>query len=188
MVFMRRATLVLSVLMAGVSGGSAYAQRSGSENYLGASIGTYMPTQSRVREAFGSSMVSYGITVVQPYRPNSARLRFDVDSLSLSRNGNRFFFIGGSAGYTVGFGPVQGENRNAGFLRIGAGPAYFDYDVTQNFTKRSGRRLALYGTAEAGYTVAKNILVSTRYVQTPKFDGYDFSGVELRLTFAAFKL
>lgn len=171
-------------------GSSAPAQNQNplSNSYIGVSVGTYLPSQGRTRDVFGSSPVSYGATLAQPYKLNSTRLRFDFDALSLNNDGNRFFMIGASVGYTRGFGATEGPNRNAGFFRVGVGPSYYNYDITQAGLNSRGNRISFYGAAELGYTVAKNVILSARYLQTPRFDGYDFSGIELKVTLAAFKL
>ncbi len=159
-------------------------------NYLGVSVGTYILTQGAARDAFGNAPVSYGVALVQPYRRAGRGLRFDVAGLSLNSGGNRLFLLGGTVGYEVQALP-QGEKPTA-FARVGVGPAYFSYDADLgsgvNRRNVNGNKIGFIGSAEVGYTLTRNFILSARYLQTQKFDGLDFSGIELKLTAAAFKL
>ena len=156
------------------------------DTYLGATIGTYFLTDGNTRDAFGSSPVTYGFGLAQPYRTAKRGLRFDVTSLSLSSSGNNFFLLGGTVGYEVQ--ALNNNGRPSAFARVGVGPAYYHYDVNRAGNDVNGNRVSFLGTAEVGYTFAERFIVSARYLATPELSGYNFSGLQLSLTFAAFKL
>lgn len=158
------------------------------DNYLGVSIGTYLPFDGDVRDAFGDAPISYGIALAQPYRTARRGLRFDVTSLGLNSNGNNFFLLGGTVGYEVQ-GLKQGDRPTA-FARAGIGPAFYHYDVDRagNGNDARGDKISFIGTAEVGYTFANRFILSGRYLATPSMDGLNFSGLQFSLTYAAFKL
>ena len=156
------------------------------QNYLGASVGTYIFTQGNARDAFGNAPISYGVALVQPYRRAGRGLRFDATGLSLNSDGNRLFLLGATVGYEVQ--ALKKGDEPSAFARIGVGPAYFSYNADYNNRSVDGNKLGLIGSAEVGYTITRNFIVSARYLQTPEYDGLNFSGLELKLTAAFFKL
>lgn len=158
------------------------------DNYIGVTVGTFLPFDSDVRDAFGTAPISYGIALAQPYRTARRGLRFDVTSLGLNSDGNNFFLLGGTVGYEVQ--ALQQGNRPTAFARVGVGPAYYHYDVDRGGVQNdaNGDRISFIGTAEIGYTFANRFILSGRYLATPDLDGLNFSGVQISLTYAAFKL
>lgn len=175
---------VSGVLARGV--GAQFSNRTRPQNYLGASVGTYIFTGGNARDAFGNAPVSYGAALVQPYRRAGRGPRFDATVLSLNSGGNNLFILGATIGYEVQ--ALKKKDEPSAFARVGVGPAYFSYDANYNNRSVDGRRLGLIGSAEVGYTITRNFIVSARYLQTPSYDGLNFSGLELKLTAALFKL
>lgn len=170
-------------LVAAVSSAQSSSVR---DNYLGVSIGTYLLTDGDTRDAFGTSPISYGIALVQPYRTAARGLRFDVQTLSLNAEGNTFFLLGGTIGYEVQ--ALNQGDRPTAFARIGVGPAFYSYDVERGANDVDGSKISFLGSAEVGYTFADRFVLSAKYIVTPDLDGLNFSGLQFQLTFAAFKL
>lgn len=189
MVVVRRTSIFTSVslvtgILALAAVGSAQTVRP--DNYLGVSIGTFLPSDSLTRDIFGDAPISYGVSLVQPYRQARRGPRFDFSTLSLNNDGNNFFMVGATIGYE--FRADRDPNKPVTFARVGIGPMYQTYDVGNGAFNASGNKFGVYGTGELGVTLTKNLILSARYYAMPDVDGLNFSGLQLSATIAAFKL
>lgn len=184
---MRRALPFAALALSAVPALSA-AQVDTRNTYLGGSVGTYLFTDGDTRDEFGSAPISYGVALVQPYREARRGLRFDLASLALNANGNDFFMLGVTIGYEVQ-ALRQGDKPTA-FVRAGVGPAYYHVRVNRAGTANDidTNEVSFIGSAEVGYTFADRFVLSAKYLATPTYGSLNFSGVQLQLTVAAFKL
>lgn len=161
---------------------AAHAQQTSNLNF-GGSVGVYMPTNSRVKDAFGSSVFNIGIGPVGSNRPSSGSLTPSIDFLSASNDGNRLFI----GTLTYGYERHLAEGLTVPYVRVFGGGAYFDYGIDQPGGRESAKRIGGVAGAEIGLVFAQRLRVAARYNFYTKQD-FDFNGLTLTATYALFKL
>ena len=182
----RRPLLALATLALAAP---ACAQFGGAEDRfnLGARIGVYLPTDSAIRDAFGNSIVTYGIGSVGGRRPTPGKITPEVDFISASRNGNRLFIGSLTFGYEYHFSK-QLEQTTIPYARVFGGAAYFDYGInTSANTRVSARKVGLNYGAEVGLLFVNRVRLAARYNAFTEQDGFNFNGVVLTATANLFR-
>lgn len=154
---------------------------------LGAQVGVYMPTNGAIRDAFGSSVLNFGLGPVgDPRRPGSGSVTPGLEFLTANKNGNRLFIGTFTYGYEKHFGDENA--KTVPYARVFAGGAYFDYGITEISGRKSAKRFGATGGAEVGVVLASRLKLSAKYNLFSKQDGFDFNGLTLSATFSVFKL
>src|SRR4051812_39053139 len=89
--------------------------------YLGLEAGAYFPTDTVIRNVFGSTLPRIGINFINNSQPDKMKPSFNFAVIGANKNGNRFLAIP----FTVGIGKQYGA-LGAGarpYWRVGAGAA-----------------------------------------------------------------
>lgn len=156
--------------------------------YLGLEAGAYFPTNSVIRDVFGSTLPRIGINFINNNQPNKFKPSFNFGVIGANKNGSRFLAIP----VTVGVGQQYGHPGSGSrpYWRAGAGAAYFDYSIDQNNTGNpiAARKVGFCGVAEAGILLSERVRLSAAYNYFSKQDDFDFSGWELKVSFLFWKL
>lgn len=152
---------------------------------LGGSAGVFFPTSSVLRDKFGSSVTSIGISPSDESLPSAARIFTDISVLSANRSGNRFLVIPATIGFGKTFGKPADVSRP--YARVGVGIAYFDYSISHEGRRRSDRNFGAAADAEVGVLVGGRLRLSARYYFLSERDGFNFNGLELAVKYTLFR-
>jgi hypothetical protein len=160
----------------------------GSRNYLGVRGGLYLPTDSEIKDIFGSSIFVVGLSFDDFTRQaDKWRLTVDFDFITGKKDGNKFF----AAPVTASVGRVFGsrDENIRPYVRFGVGVAYFDYSITRPATleRFSEKRFGFGADAEVGIFVGERLRIAAKYVWFSKVDDFDFSGLSLTATVNLFR-
>jgi hypothetical protein len=162
-------------------GVSAFAQNDHDNNYLGVEGGFYFPVDTKIKDAFGSSIPKIGFSYGNVGRTaDKWRMTAAFNFVTASKNGNRFFLLP----VTAAMGRVFGQPGDAArpFVRVGVGAAYMDYGITDaQAVRHSGRKVLPTAAAEAGMIFGDRVRLSATYNWFQATDGFNFSGVQLTL-------
>lgn len=178
----RKPLIALTALSVAFLAVPAHAQNRGGLD-LGVSAGIYMPSSKPIRDAFGNSVLNFGIGPVNGNRPGEGSLSPELSFLAAERNGNRLFLGTFTYGYELHFG----VDDNAGALpyaRVFGGATYFDYNIGGT----SSRRLGWTTGAEVGVVLQKRLRVAARYNTYSRQQGLNFDGVTLVATLSLLRL
>lgn len=190
---MRFGNLLAAGVAAGVLATSAIAQDDkdkdgGSRNFLGVKGGLFLPTDSEIKDIFGSSIFVIGISFDDFTRQaDKWRLTYDFDFITGKDGDDKFF----AAPVMASIGRVFG-NRDDNFrpyVRFGVGVAYFDYSITRPSTgeRFSEKKIGFGGTAELGAFLGERVRISAKYVMFSEVDKFNFSGLQLTATLNLFR-
>ena len=153
---------------------------------LGGTIGTFTPTGSRLRDAFGANRFTIGFRPTVPKEfPAKWLPDFGVDAISAERRDNRLFVLPITFGVVRRFAP-----KNAlivPYIRLGAGFAYMDYAFDSDGRRISNKRLSPAGNVEVGVRITDRVRAAASYHIFPEYDDTKFDGLELSLTYTVFK-
>jgi hypothetical protein len=186
---MRFRNLLAAGLAAGVMATSAFAQDdqdkdAGSRNYIGVKGGLFFPTDSEIKDIFGSSIFVIGVSFDDFTRQaDKWRLTFDFDFITGKDGDDKFF----AAPVMASIGRVFGKRGDQArpYVRFGAGLAYFDYSITRPSTgeRFSEKKIGFGGSAEVGLFFGERVRISAKYVAFSEVDEFNFSGLQLTATF-----
>jgi len=165
--------------------GSANAQYDKQDLNFGGTIGYYMPTNSVIKDAFGKSVINYGIGPVGNKRPSSGSVTPSLEFISANKDGNKLFI----GTFTYGYEKHLADDRSmtVPYIRGFGGLTYFDYGIDLIGGRKSGKKIGTTAGAEAGLVFAGRLRLSARYNFFSKVDGLDFNGLTLSATYALFK-
>jgi len=150
------------------------------EQYLGPSVGVFFPSDSNLRDAMGSSWLSFGASRVKIDQYSKRKLGYDWNAFSKDNSGNRVFMLAGTVGYTMPLGEPGAMTRP--YFAVRGGLSYIDYAVnTSPLVRVGGKRIGFNGNAEFGINIGDRFNVSARYDLFPEYDGLRFSGISLAL-------
>ncbi|MCC7230956.1 MAG: outer membrane beta-barrel protein [Fimbriimonadaceae bacterium] len=186
-----RRTLELSfcILAIGVSAmASAREGDTGKGTNIGIRSGVYFPTNSEIRDIFGSDIIVVGLSFDDfSKQADNWKIKADFDFITGKDGSNKFFAMP----VTASIGQVYGKPGDSSrpFVRFGAGTAYFDYSITRpsNSTRYSSKRFGFSADAEVGVIVGNKLRLSAKYVWLSKVDDFDFSGLQLTVTYNILK-
>jgi hypothetical protein len=181
---LRNLALAGTVASLAVVASVAHAQNNRGKTFLGVKGGIYFPTNSEIRDIFGSNLVVIGISVDDFSRQaDKWRLTADFDFITGKDGDDKFFAMPVTASFGRVFGSPEDNFRP--YVRFGAGAAYFDYSITRPSTleRFQEKRFGLSANAEAGFFVGERLRVSAKYNWFSKVDDFDFSGLQLTATF-----
>ncbi len=158
---------------------------------IGPRVGVFIPSDERLRNAFGDTWVSIGLGGVNPAANSDSRKGFDWATTTQSKNGNKIFLGAASWGASI---PLSGGDEGGPFRRQSssgfrtyaaarAGLSYIDYAFTEGATRISGKRLGWNANVELGAYIGPNFSLAARYDLNPSYDGTRFSGLFLEANF-----
>ena len=178
----RRSLVALTALATVALAAPAQAQFDQEEKAgLGVKVGVYMPTDSLIRDAFGKSIINYGLGGVAPRRPTAGTLTPELDFISADKNGNRLFIGSFSYGYEHHF-VNDDQARTVPYARVFGGVAYFDYGINTLNGRRSSKRVGANYGAEVGIVLSGRIRLAARYNAFTEQEGFNFNGFNLSAT------
>jgi len=153
---------------------------------LGGTVGTFTPTGSKLRDAFGANRFKIGFRPVAPKEfPNRWLPDVGVDAISAERRDNRLFILPVTFGVVKRFGNPKDFIRP--YVRVGAGVAYMDYAFDSGGRRIAAKRFGPTGNLEAGLRITDRVRISATYHVFPEYDETKFDGIELSLTYTVFK-
>lgn len=160
---------------------------------VGPTVGGYFFTNKLLRDGFGYPVISYGFSPVPTGRPAEHKIQPDINIISASKNGNKLFLLPVTAAYELqliqksnGIDRVYGDKPSIiPFVRLLAGPAYYDYALTDSVgVRRSGKTVGITAGAVVGVAFSQRLTLSGGYNYFSKVDGLDFSGFSVNLTYS----
>lgn len=158
------------------------------QNLFGASVGWYFPTSGKMRDALGNNFFDVGLSApFAQMKPDGTQASSSFGVITANRNGNRLFILPATFGVMKMMGRGQ---ESKPYVAARAGIAYYDYRITDPSTlvRKSGNRIGYTGNLEAGVILSQNLRVAARYNWFSKVDGFDFTGIELKLAYQFFRL
>ncbi len=178
---------VLAALAASAMG------QSRNPTWWGVDLGVYRPNASEIRDAFGDTLFRFGLRPFENKITRDWKFTVDVNILSARRGDDRLLAIPLTFGFTRSFG--NPEDAAIPFVQVAAGPAYFDYSIERDAPETQGkstvqvkdRRWGSNVNAEFGVMFNRRLCLSLRGDWYSKADDFDFSGVSLTLSYAAFR-
>lgn len=153
---------------------------------LGVQGGLFIPTDGEIRDAFGSSLLSFGLGATSRQEFKQRSLRWDWNVISADKNGNRVFILTPSVGFVFPLGDATGVTRP--YWAVRGGVAYMDYSVDTGDERVSGSGIVFNGNAELGVSVSDRLNLSLRYDLFGERDGLNFNGLSLNLTYGFLRL
>ncbi len=173
MVF-RRTLLGLTALVALAA--PALAQQS----YLGASVGSFFPSSSALRDKLGDNWLSYGPTSVRIDSSRRQRVTSDWQAFSKSKDGNKVFMLSLSGGILY---PLGDQMSTRPYAAARAGLGYIDYAINVTGGRESGKRFGPTGNVEVGVNIGERLNLHARYDLFPSYAGFNFSGFSIALQY-----
>ncbi len=164
--------------------------RNQDQGLFGVSVGWYFPTNGLIRDRFGNKVFDVGFSApfqgVQNQGGQQSSTSFGI--ISAEKSGDRMMIIPATFGIMKMTGG-RGEGTKP-YVAARAGVAYFDYRVTDPDTasRRSGRKFNFTANVEGGLILNQNLRLAAKYNWFPKVDGFDFSGIEVKLSYQFFRL
>jgi hypothetical protein len=160
---------------------------------IGGTIGLYYPSNSTIKNLIGSQFLTYGI---QPWSGNTATggITPEIDFIGGSGNGNSFYIIPLVMAYEKDFTSKYTTGIHTGtsfvpYLRVSGGIAYFNYNITDDAgSDFSSQRFGWTAGLEAGLKIAESAKVFAKYDLFSKQGPFDFSGIQIGISFALGKL
>jgi hypothetical protein len=153
---------------------------------LGVGAGVFFPVDRSARDAFGDTWFSWGIRPVSFDSREGFKVAADVNVLARRAHGNRLTILSATLGVGRTFG--EGDSNAQPYAIVRAGPAYFDYAVTQPGGARvSAQRIGVNGNVELGVILGDRLRLSARYDLFSNFDGLKFDGVSLSLVYQVYR-
>ncbi len=168
-------------------------------HWIGIDAGLYYPTNSVIRDVYGTG-VKLGISPVTHIRNDNWHLDGDLSLISDDHNGNKLFILPVNAAFERAFGPEDGASQP--FIRISAGAVYNDhtFDVPTNevpgiahpglppaTSHFSNKTVGADAAIEVGTVLSRKLRLSARYNLFSKSDGFDFSGFTFSVQYSAFR-
>lgn len=163
--------------------------------YLGGALSGVFFSQARTKNAFGKSILYYGLTVTQNNLGYNWSIKPDFGFFAASKDSNRLFIIPLMAVLSRKFAKPGDEFQP--YVKLGAGLAYFDFRIDEpnnglapqgTFTRTSGHKIGWASTAEVGAIAAQRFRIFAAYNFYSKQSGFDFSGFQIGATISFFKL
>lgn len=157
---------------------SAAAQAAGDYNVWNLKAGIFMPTSTEMRDLFGDTWLSMGITPGQKVFTDKWTFGGDIGLIWANRGGNRLLLVPGTVGFSRRFS--SGKETVVPYAAIRAGVAYYDYSITRplgpTFTRTKFNTTA---NAELGLVVSQKLTLGARYDWFAKSDDFQFDGLTL---------
>lgn len=165
--------------------------------WWGLDVGGYFPTNGEMRDIFGDVLLRVGVRPFEQRISDKWKFIVDVNALSARKNGSKLFLMPVTFGFTRSFGSP--ESRTIPFVQVAAGPAYYDYSInreveitaeggkgseTERFSKK---RFGANANIEAGVLIDKRFALVARADFYTKADDFDFNGISLTFSYAAFR-
>jgi len=179
---------LVALVSLGLLAGVAMGQSNLDQIYLGVSAGLYFPTGSTVRNAFGDSIFTIGLTPVIPGLPKTGALTPSIELIGADKDGSNFLLVPLTLGYQYNFVSDLQKNTVVPYGRLEAGLAYYNFSVHTPGGTDSGSEVGYVGAAELGLQVSKTITISAKYYLFQQERGLNFNGLQLDLTFGVFQL
>jgi len=177
--------------VAAFAAGAAVASAQNPDNsgtYLGLEAGAYFPSNTVIRNVFGSTLPRVGLDFINNSAPDKLKPSFNFAIIGASKDGNRFLAIP----VTIGLGQQYGAPGTSvrPYWRVGAGLAYFDYsiDPTNSGNPIAANKVGFTGVGEVGILLSDRVRVSASYNYFTKQDDFDFSGFDLKVSFLFWRL
>lgn len=167
------------------------------KNWWGLDVGAYFPTSSEIRDVFGDAMLRVGIRPFERRISDKWKFIVDVNALAARKHGSKLFIMPITFGFTRSFGSP--DSNSIPFVQVAAGPAYYDYTIYRSTeisdmgdkgsdTERiSKKRFGANANIEAGILLNHRFAIIARGDFYSKADDFDFSGISLTLSYAAFR-
>ena len=143
---------------------------------LGLMIGIFSPTDSQVKDLYGSSWIRYGlrplpINIEQKWRPT-----IDVSYYTMSHSGNKVKLIPITFGFTRGFGNDKNVKH---YISAHAGGYYGDLDAPAIGVSDNG--WGFNANATYGIVLNDRLSLEVRYEMFDKLGGLDFNALTYSL-------
>jgi hypothetical protein len=183
---MGKRALALLALFVGCS--SAFAEDSASRDrkrWWGFDVGFFRPNSSEIRNAFDDYMIRFGFRPFEDRISEKWRVIFDFTVLAADRNDNRLLAIPVTVGVTRSLGSP--ESDLIPFVQAGIGPAYYDYSIVRGTERISTKRVGGNANLELGVLMSRRLAIVGRADFYTETDDFDFSGVSLTVSWAAFR-
>lgn len=170
-------------ILAGLVGLTTVATAQDVKFGLGLSAGAFFPSDAALKDSFGDSWFSFGISPSVVKERNGLQMDWDLRITGRDRDGNRIFMMRPTVGVSVslGFGEA------VPYVAARAGIAYLDYAFNVPGGRIDGRRVGPTTNFELGILFSKRLGLSLRYDWISSFDGVEFSGFTLSATYQVFR-
>lgn len=167
------------------------------KKWWGADIGVYFPTNGEIRDAFGDTLLRFGLRPFEKRISDRWKFIVDVNALAARKDGNKLFAMPVTFGFTRSFGDPA--SKSIPFVQIAAGPAYYDYSIYRDVEvsaeggkepereRISKKRFGGNANIEAGILFDHRFALVARADFYTKSDDFDFSGISLTFSYAAFR-
>jgi hypothetical protein len=152
---------------------------------LGVVVGDFLPSSQTISHAFGSNILTYGLSPVSFGRPNSSGLTPNISIIAADQNGSNFLIIPVTLGYEYNFGDPS--SSTVPYVRIEGGASYFSYSVNTSSGTVTGNDIGTVGDAEVGVEFSKVLRLSAKYYIFSEEHGLSFNGLDIGLTFSLFR-
>jgi len=139
-----------------------------------------------MRDLVGSSFLQFGFSPSVGVNSAKFSVRPELSFLGGSGNGNRFSIF---AIPITAVMPLGSSGGTTPYIAIGAGPTYYDYNITRpGPTNFRGRGVGFISHAEAGMVFGDRMRLSARYNMLSEKDGFNFNGIQIGLSWQFIRL
>lgn len=153
---------------------------------IGVTVGDFLPSSKTISDAFGSNILTYGLTPTSFGRPNTSGLTPDISVIAADQNGSNFLIIPVTLGYEFHFGDTS--SSTVPYARIEGGAAYFSYSVNTPGGTVTGNDIGTCGDAELGVEFSRSLRLSAKYYIFSEEHGLSFNGLQIGLTLNLFRI
>jgi len=142
-------------------------------------IGTYIPTNDKAKDTFGSSWPSIGFVMGMGIGDRIYdKFEFHLDGIMRKSNSDYVYMFPVGAAYTIrppkmkSITPWAGASVDVYFTSVRSISNHVD----------TGWRPSVGGSVFAGLDLGKNLSLKASYLATPKVSSFDLSGMNLQAT------
>ncbi len=160
------------------------------DTFLGADIGYYFPSNSKLRRALGNQWFSVGLSPSGGGELTRKELGTSFNVISHERGRNKVFI----GSYTIGWAQLLGDQRSnrlgkglQPYVAARAGVAYFDYGIGAGSFRESGKRIGWNANVEVGFVLDGRLTLSARYDAFSRQSGFQFDGLSVSLEYSLFR-
>ncbi len=150
---------------------------------IGADGGAYFPSNSVIRNAFGASIFNIGPSFGPSIHVANGKFGVTGSAIHASKNGNTFLVLQGMVDYEKLLGkPIA--NMAYPYVKVAAGLAYADYSFDNNGSHFGAKRFIPTSQVELGIVINNRFKLAASYNLFSSVDGFNFDGLELKLTYS----
>ncbi len=152
---------------------------------VGVSAGYFLPSDTKIQSVLGKDIFKFGLDLGPAPKISDGRFGPSLAALSISNGGQNITVLAGMISYNF---PIPELNKNfEPYVKAGLGGAYADYTFNYAGSHYAAKKLLPIAQLKAGIIFDKNYELSLAYDWLGSTDGFNFSGLNISLSYTVFR-